>query len=130
MQVWSPVRVSDMPHAVNCRLSWSQVPSSIQLLVNAAWLRDRRQGIVRLIVTVIDTCNRTGRAEQRLYAYKEEACSKGVSACVLFPQGLGSPLEDEVLYILCYQLASLSGSPACRDGKICARGHRNGRMSE
>jgi len=123
MQVRTLVRSSDITHTVNCRLSWSQVSSSIQLLVNAASLRDRRRGIVHLIVIVIDICNRTVKPEQGLYAYKEGDLREGVSACVLFPQGLGFPLEDEVLYILCYQLASLSGSTACRDGKICTRGH-------
>jgi hypothetical protein len=59
MQVQILLRSSDIPHTVNCRLSWSQVSSSIQLLVNATWLRDRRQGIVHLIVIVIDICNGT-----------------------------------------------------------------------
>jgi hypothetical protein len=59
MQVQILLRSSHIPHTVNCRLSWSQVSSSIQLLVNPAWLRNRRQGIVHLIVIVIDICNGT-----------------------------------------------------------------------
>lgn len=31
--------------------------------------------------------------EQKLHTCKEDACWKGVSACVLFPKGLVSPLD-------------------------------------
>jgi hypothetical protein len=105
----------DVRHAVNCSSLWSQVLSSSQLRrVNAAWHWDGRQGTVHLIVIVIDIWNRMveGANEQKLHAYKEDACRKGDSACVLFPRGWSVPWTRACVYtvgLLRYQLPSLSG---------------------
>jgi hypothetical protein len=88
------------------------VLSSIQLLVNAAWDWNRRQGTVHFIVIVIDIRSRTaeGWMNRNCIHIKRTLAGRVFLHVFCSPGACLSP-GHEALHILCYQLPSLSGWP-------------------